>query len=371
MCSDRKKTVFWKVDAICPDPEIIRQAGLILRRGGLVAFPTETVYGLGANALDVSAVEKIFTAKGRPQDNPLIVHVSGVDPVYEYTSFVPQKARLLMEKFWPGPLTLILPGNGKIPEKVSGGLPDLAFRMPDHAVALALIKEAGVPVAAPSANLSGRPSPTAAGHVLADLEGRIDVILDGGPSGMGVESTVLDMTGDIPAILRPGGITPGRIRTVTGAVILDGTLLDNGETPPRPRSPGMKYRHYAPSAPLVLVEGSPDMVMREIIKLAGDYTRRGKKVGILCRDGQQDRYPGLTICAGTDDDPASVAAALYAALRLFEGTGVDIILAEGVEARGMGLAVANRLRRAAGGNIIKVRHNQGIPTFTNNESQEE
>lgn len=371
MSSDDKKTVYWKVDPICPDPEIIRQAGLILRRGGLVAFPTETVYGLGANALDVSAVERIFTAKGRPQDNPLIVHVSGADTVYEYTSFITRKARLLMEKFWPGPLTLILRGNGRIPDKVSGGLPDLAFRMPDHSVALALIQEAGVPVAAPSANLSGRPSPTAAGHVLADLEGRIDVVLDGGPSGMGVESTVLDMTGDIPVILRPGGITPNQIRTVTGAVTLDGTLLNIVETPSRPRSPGMKYRHYAPSAPLVLVEGSKDMVVREIVKLAEDYTLRGKKVGILCRDGQQDHYPGLTICAGTGDDPASVAAALYSALRLFEGTGVDIILAEGVEDRGLGLAVANRLRRAAGGNIIKAGQNRGMPTFSNNESPEE
>ncbi|KJS68513.1 MAG: tRNA threonylcarbamoyladenosine biosynthesis protein [Peptococcaceae bacterium BICA1-7] len=367
---DDQKTFFWKVDAICPDPEIIRQAGLILRRGGLVAFPTETVYGLGANALDVSAVERIFTAKGRPQDNPLIVHVSGIAPVYEYTFAIPQKARLLMEKFWPGPLTLILRGNGRIPGMVSGGLPDVAFRMPDHAVALALIQEAGVPVAAPSANLSGRPSTTTAGHVLADMDGRIEAILDGGASGMGVESTVLDMTGDIPVVLRPGGITPSQIRTVTGAVTLDKTLLDNVATPTRPRSPGMKYRHYAPSAPLVLVEGSPDMIVREIIKLAGYYAHMGKKVGILCRDGHQDHYPYLTIVAG-GEDPASVAVLLFSALRLFEGTGVDIILAEGVEARGMGLAVANRLRRAAGGNVIKAGQNPVIPTFSNIEYRKE
>jgi L-threonylcarbamoyladenylate synthase len=355
MSLDLKKTVLWKVEASCPDPEIIRQAGLILRRGGLVAFPTETVYGLGANALDGLAVESIFTAKGRPQDNPLIVHVAGPEPVYEYTSVVSPKARLLMEKFWPGPLTLILPGNGIIPENVSGGLPDLAFRMPDHAVALALISQAGVPVAAPSANLSGRPSPTVAGHVLADLDGRVDVILDGGPAGMGVESTVLDMTGEVPLILRPGGITRGRLRAVLGEVALDATLLNSGEMPLKPRSPGMKYRHYAPSAPLVLVEGASGRVIEEISRLAGEYTRRGEKVGVLCRAGHQAYYPGLfTVAAGVKDDPASVAAGLYAGLRLFEGTGVDIILAEGVEARGMGLAVANRLRRAAGGNIIRV-----------------
>jgi L-threonylcarbamoyladenylate synthase len=260
-----------------------------------------------------------------------------------------------MEKFWPGPLTLILPGNGRIPENVSGGLPDLAFRMPDHAVALALISQAGVPVAAPSANLSGRPSPTAAGHVLADLDGRVDVILDGGPAGMGVESTVLDMTGEVPLILRPGGITRGRLRAVLGEVALDATLLNSGEMPLKPRSPGMKYRHYAPSAPLVLVEGASGRVIEEISRLAGEYTRRGERVGVLCRAGHQAYYPGLfTVAAGVEDDPASVAAGLYAGLRLFEGTGVDIILAEGVEARGMGLAVANRLRRAAGGNIIRV-----------------
>lgn len=355
MLVNKKKTIYWKVDAICPDPEIIRQAGLILRSGGLVAFPTETVYGLGASALDGAAVERIFTAKGRPQDNPLIVHVAGMAPVYEYTSSVSGKARLLMEEFWPGPLTLILPGNGKIPGNVAGGLPDLAFRMPNHAVALALISEAGVPVAAPSANLSGRPSPTAAEHVLADLEGRIDVILDAGPAGVGVESTVLDITGDIPVILRPGGVTRSQLRAVVGEVDLDGSLLNSVETPLRPRSPGMKYRHYAPSAPLVLVEGDLNRVIGEIGRLAGEYAGQGQKVGILCRDGHQDYYSGyVTVPAGANGDPASVAAGLYAALRFFEGTGVDIILAEGVEARGLGLAVANRLRRAAGGNVIRV-----------------
>lgn len=351
---DVRKTVFWQVDKNCPAPEIIRQAGLILRRGGLVAFPTETVYGLGANALDGAAVEGIFAAKGRPRDNPLIVHIADIETVYQYALSVPEKARLLMEKFWPGPLTVILPGNGKIPEPVTAGLPSLAFRMPDHPVALALIREAGVPVAAPSANLSGRPSPTTADHVYADLKGRIDAILDGGPAGMGVESTVLDMTGDVPVILRPGGATPEEIGKVAGPVALDRSLLKDGKAPGRPRSPGMKYRHYAPSAPLVLVEGDAARVVPEIKRLAAEYARRGERVGVLCRHGNQGQYNGvLAIPAGVDADHASVAAALYDALRRFEGTGVDVILAEGVDPRGLGLAVANRLRRAAG-RIIKV-----------------
>jgi L-threonylcarbamoyladenylate synthase len=351
-----KDTILWQVDKDCPDPEIIRQAGLILRQGGLVAFPTETVYGLGANALDEKAVKSIFAAKGRPGDNPMIVHVADTGAVYRYTRFLPEKARLLMETFWPGPLTVILPGNGTIPETVSAGLATLAFRMPDHPVALALIREAGLPVAAPSANISGRPSPTAAGHVYSDLRGRIDAIVDGGPAGMGVESTVLDVTGEVPVILRPGGVTPEDIRRVAGAVALDGSLESGrGISPQNPRSPGMKYRHYAPSVPLVLVEGQPLRVVREIRRLAGEYARQGKKVGVLCRHGHQREYDGLlAIPAGLADDHSSVAAGLYSALRGFEGTGVDIILAEGIDASGIGLAVANRLRRASGGNIIRV-----------------
>jgi len=357
MVPEGKKTFFWQVDKNCPDPEIIRQAGLILRRGGLVAFPTETVYGLGANALDGRAVKSIFTAKGRPQDNPLIVHVAAIEDVYSYASSVPQKARSLMEKFWPGPLTLILSGAGKISELVSAGLPSLAFRMPGHPVALELIEEAGVPVAAPSANISGKPSPTTANHVSMDLHGRIDGILDGGPSGWGVESTVLDLTGEIPAILRPGGITPEDISAVVGPVDMDISLGKSQCVPSRPRSPGMKYRHYAPSAPLVLVEGDSLEVVREIKRLAREYLQQGKIVGVLCRDGNQSQYSGvLVIAAGTVSDQASVAAQLFDALRRFENTGVEIILAEGVEDRGLGLAVANRLRRAAGGNIIRVEN---------------
>ncbi|MCL6612687.1 MAG: threonylcarbamoyl-AMP synthase [Peptococcaceae bacterium] len=353
MTPETKRTAFWRVDGSCPDPEIIRRAGSVLRRGGLVAFPTETVYGLGANALDGRAVESIFTAKGRPRDNPLIVHIAGIEMVCRYAGFVPEKARRLMERFWPGPLTLVLPGSDKIPKEVSAGLSSLAFRMPDHPVALALIREAGVPVAAPSANLSGKPSPTTARHVYSDLNGRIDVILDGGPAGMGVESTVLDATGDVPVVLRPGGVTPDQIRETAGAVVLDKSLADGATAPGRPRSPGMKYRHYAPSAPMVLVEGDRARVVEEIRKLAAGYAGRGKRVGVLCREESRDAYGGvLTVPAGAVCDHASVAASLYDALRRFDGSGVDVILAEGVDPRGLGLAVANRLRRAAG-RIVK------------------
>jgi len=355
MTSETGQTVLWKVDRNRPDPEIIRQAGLILRRGGLVAFPTETVYGLGASALDGAAVESIFKAKGRPQDNPLIVHIADEGMVDLYCSQVPAKGKALMRKFWPGPLTLILPGNGKISPRVSCGLETLAFRVPDHPVALELIRSAGVPVAAPSANISGRPSPTTADHVYSDLHGRIDALLDGGEAGLGVESTVLDITGEVPVILRPGGVTLDQILAVVGEVELDPSLTGTGGDPVSPRSPGMKYRHYAPTAPLVLVEGDQSRVVEEIKRMAVDYVERGKKVGVLCRADNCHQYPGaLAIPAGAAGDQASVAAGLYQALRRFEGSGVDVILAEGVDPGGLGLAVANRLRRASGGAIIKV-----------------
>ncbi|MFZ5597565.1 MAG: L-threonylcarbamoyladenylate synthase [Bacillota bacterium] len=355
MAAGGLETLFLKVDGNCPDPEIIRQAGLVLRRGGLVAFPTETVYGLGANALDEAAVRKIFIAKGRPMDNPLILHISDMESIYLYADSVPAKARVLMERFWPGPVTFILRRGGRVPEAVSPGLTGLAFRMPDHPVALALIRVAGVPVAAPSANLSGRPSPTTAEHVRRDLSGRIDMILDGGPAGLGLESTVVDMTGDLPVILRPGGITPEQIMDAVGPVELDRSVEVAGETVKKPRSPGMKYRHYAPSAPLVLVEGDGAPVIAEIKRIALEYIGKGKKVGVICRRENIGQYEGvLAVSAGASNDPASVAASLYGALRYFDDSGVDVILAEGVGNRGLGLAVNNRLRRAAGGKVVRV-----------------
>lgn len=354
------KTLYWSLDPIRPAPEVVAQAGEILRRGGLVAFPTETVYGLGANALDSRAVARIFEVKGRPQDNPLIVHVAHRGEVAGLISGeVPERASLLIELFWPGPLTLVLPAAPHLPPQVTAGLPTVALRMPAHPVALALIEAAGVPVAAPSANLSGRPSPTTARHVLEDLGGRIEAVLDAGPAAVGLESTVLDLTGPVPMILRPGGVTREELEEVLGEVLLAPGAAGESFGPVRPRSPGMKYRHYAPKATLLLVEGEPRRVVSRIEEQASAYLSRGMKVGILTFEETaslyhlpQDRVH--VVVAGSRKDPRAVASCLFSVLRRFDGLGVDVILAEGIEPRGMGLAVMNRLRRAAGENIVKV-----------------
>lgn len=344
-----RATKYWKVNANRPDPEIISRAGLILRRGGLVAFPTETVYGLGANALNSRAVSKIFAAKGRPADNPLIVHLARPDQVGAVAAGISPVAAALMEKFWPGPLTLVLPGRGTVPKEVTAGLSTVAVRVPDHPVALALIGAAEVPVAAPSANISGRPSPTTAGHVLADLDGRIDAVLDGGPAGLGVESTVLDVTGEVPLILRPGGITPEQIKAVAGAVELDpAAVCRTVREDERPRSPGMKYRHYAPRTPLVLVEGDEGEVAGALAKLAREYAEKGARVGILCTREAAGFFRGVEVLVlGSRRSPRSLASNLYGALRNLDNSGVDVILAEGTGEEELGLAVMNRLRRAA------------------------
>lgn len=333
-------------------PTLIK-AGQILRAGGLVAFPTETVYGLGANALDPMAVEKIYLAKGRPSDNPLIVHIADVSQAAPLVSDLPEVAVRLMQCFWPGPLTLVLPKSTRVPDQVSGGLETVAIRMPAHPVALALIKEAGVPVAAPSANLSGRPSPTTAGHVWEDLAGRIDLIIDSGPVGVGVESTVLDVTADFPLILRPGGVTVEALEKVLGfRPGLDPGISTGPEHPAEngivPRAPGMKYTHYAPKAPLILVDGRLPAVIETIGRLAEEYRRSGQRVGVLAAKETADCYAGNTvITVGSRNKPATIAAGLYAALREFDATPVEIILAEGYERTGLGLAIMNRLAKAA------------------------
>jgi len=327
---------------------MLAEGGSILRRGGLVAFPTETVYGLGANALDGDAVAGIFAAKGRPGDNPLIVHVADKRTVKELAKDVPEQAITLMNAFWPGPLTIILPVGGKVPGQVTAGLETLALRMPNHPVALGLIKAAGVPVAAPSANTSGRPSPTTAEHVWFDLAGRIDLILDAGPAGFGLESTVLDLTVPTPQILRPGGITPEKLREVLGSVSVAFSEADMANTTTPPRSPGMKYTHYAPNAPLYLIEGEEQEVTAKIKDLALFYRGQGQRVGILTYSGGTDFTSfGEVLKAGHRDQPETIANALYAVLRRFDQLGVDVILAEGIEDRGIGLAVMNRLRKAS------------------------
>ncbi|MEW6274989.1 MAG: L-threonylcarbamoyladenylate synthase [Bacillota bacterium] len=357
----KDKAVVWRVDPLAPDPGLIAKAAGILRSGGLVAFPTETVYGLGANALDPQAVAGIFRVKGRPPDNPLIVHVADKEMVYRLASPVSALARKLMAAFWPGPLTIILPRKENVPPEVSAGLETVAIRMPAHRVALDLIRAAGVPVAAPSANLSGRPSPTTAAHVFADLGEDIEAILDGGPAGLGVESTVLDLTSSVPVVLRPGGATLEELAAVAGRVELDplaagGAVGDGREERPgqKPRSPGTKYRHYAPRAPLILVEGGSRQAAAKVRELADLKSAAGLKVGILaCAESAPFYDRGEILVTGSRRHPEQIAARLFSALRHFDQLGVDVIIAEGVEPAGLGLAVMNRLRRAAA-EVIRV-----------------
>lgn len=313
-----------------PGRKTVLAAARIIRRGGLVAFPTETVYGLGAAATDRRAVKNIFIAKGRPADNPLIVHVAGLGQVKEVTSFIPRSALELMRRFWPGPLSLVLPRSATLPREVSAGLPTVAVRMPAHPLALSLIRAAGVPIAAPSANRSGRPSPTALHHVLEDLAGRIDALLDGGSCRVGLESTVLDLCGGRPLILRPGGISREQLEAALGTEVAEA----HGSEADTPRAPGMKYRHYAPRAPLILVTGTCGRRIAVIRALAAGYQKRGLKVGILQVPPGPDRL-------------RLAAKRLFPELRRFDAQGVDLILAEGVSSQGLGTALMNRLRKAA------------------------
>ena len=331
-------------------PADIGRAAAILRAGRLVAFPTETVYGLGANGLDEDAVARIFAAKGRPQDNPLILHVAASDEVRPLLKEVPEEAERLMARFWPGPLTLVLPRSPLVPDIVTGGLDTVAVRLPDHPVARRIIRAAGVPIAAPSANLSGRPSPTTAEHVLADLDGRVEVVIDGGPTHVGVESTVLDLTTTPPAILRPGGVTREQLEDFLGAVIGPEASREGGDQQ-RPRSPGMKYTHYSPAAPLLLFLGPPELVVRAVAERAAAERRDGRRVGILTNDRHLEAYradPGdILVSLGPEGDARAAAMHLFQCLRAFDAEGAEVILAEGIDEAGIGLAVMNRLRKAA------------------------
>lgn len=334
------------------DPESIERAAKLIRSGALVAFPTETVYGLGANGLDGQAVLRIFEAKGRPADNPLILHISRRDDILPLIDGpLPDNARSLADAFWPGPLTMVLPKSALVPDAVSAGLNTVAVRMPSHPAALKLIEKAGVPVAAPSANRSGRPSPTRAEHVLEDMDGRIDMVLDGGPCQVGLESTVVDMTGETPRILRPGGVTPEMIVAALGAVRVDESAmrpLMEGETA---RSPGMKYRHYAPNGRLTIVRGGKEEVVRAIAALYDGAETRGEKCAILA--SSTERY-GARRVRSLGETPEQAAAALFQALREMDGEGIERIFAEAVDTAGVGLAVMNRLGRAAAFDIIEV-----------------
>lgn len=319
-----------------------------IRQGGLVAFPTETVYGLGADATNPIAAHKIYEAKGRPSDNPLIVHIADFSQLRKIVKKVPREAEVLAEKFWPGPLTMILEKNEAIPYETTGGLDTVAIRLPSHPTALQFIKHSGCMIAAPSANTSGRPSPTTAAHVLEDLRGKIDVVIDGGEVGIGIESTIVDLTGEIPTILRPGFITRQMLTETLGEVMLDPAITSEDKNL-RPKAPGMKYRHYAPKAELTLVEGEADDVIKKINEQTDAAVAQGKKVGILATEETKTRYKnGQVLCAGSRDDEAEIARHLYRVLREFDELEVDVIYSECFTTAGVGQAVMNRLLKAAG-----------------------
>jgi L-threonylcarbamoyladenylate synthase len=349
-----KKTLVLKVDSQRPELDKIRLAASFIRKGGLVAFPTETVYGLGADALNPKAVLQLFKAKKRPLDNPPIVHVADSKSAHRLVKGVPPSAQRLMEHFWPGPLTLILKRSDLVPDVTVAGLDTIAVRMPRHKAALALIRESGCPVAAPSANLAGKPSPTSAEHVLADLDGRIDAVLDAGPTVVGVESTVLDMTVDPPEVLRPGGTSYELLESFLGNVKLNPIAVAEKPLPlEKVRSPGLKHKHYAPDADVVVVEGKLPAVVAKMNELARFCKLRGSKVGVLCTDETMRQYKADVVKSlGSRDDLANVARNLFRLLREFDIAKVDIVIAEAVPAEGLGLAVMNRLRRAAGYKIV-------------------
>ena len=328
----------------------IQTAADLLRAGGLVGIPTETVYGLGANGLDPAAVGRIFQAKGRPQDNPLILHIPGADWLERYCRDIPAAAYELARRFWPGPLTRVLRRRANVPAQVTAGLDTVGMRCPAHPLCRAVIQAADVPVAAPSGNTSGRPSPTTAAHMLEDMDGRIDAILDGGPCSVGVESTIVDLTCTPPRLLRPGGITLEQLRAALGEVAVDPAvtrLMGAGE---RPRAPGMKYRHYAPKAPVTVVTGEPERSAAYIAAHAGPGD------GVICFEEFLPMYAGgarPVMSLGPAGDKGEQARRVFDALRAFDHTAVSAIWAQCPDSGGIGLAVTNRLNKAAGFHIVE------------------
>lgn len=343
-----------KIDPAHPRMEDIREAARIIREGGLVAFPTETVYGLGGNALDVTASQRIYAAKGRPSDNPLIVHIADMASLLPLVTEIPEAARKLASACWPGPLTMIFHKSSIVPLETTGGLDSVAVRFPSHPIACALIREGGGYVAAPSANTSGRPSPTMAEHVIEDLKGKIEMIVDGGSVGIGLESTIVDFTENIPTILRPGYINEQMLRDILGEVRMDkGLLAENSRI--HPKAPGMKYRHYAPKGSLLIVEGQTDRVAAKIEEMAREKTAAGYTVGIIGTDESVGRYSsGIIKSIGTRSDEESIGRHLYSVLREFDDCGAAYIFSESFDTPKMGQAIMNRLLKAAGHQVIKV-----------------
>lgn len=350
-----------RMDSEHIDNEKMREAATLIRAGELVAFPTETVYGLGADALRPEASAKIYEAKGRPSDNPLIVHISKFEDLNRIAKEVPEQAKQLAEAFWPGPLTMVVWKNEQVPYTTTGGMETVAVRMPNHPVALSLISESGCLIAAPSANTSGKPSPTEASHVALDMDGRIPMILDGGAVGIGIESTIVDLTEEKPMILRPGYITKQMLEEVLGEeVVIDPGILATDTTDPsqagqKPKAPGMRYKHYAPKADLVLVEGDTDKVVAEINRLVQLAQADGKRVGVIATDETEALYQANVVFSiGARDDEDAIAQHLYKILRDFDEQEVDAIYSESFATPRIGQAIMNRLLKAAGYQVLFV-----------------
>lgn len=335
----------------------LAEAARLLSENEVVAFPTETVYGLGGNALSKVAIDKIYKAKGRPSDNPLIVHIADISDLTDLVYELPEIAKLLMEKFWPGPLTLIFKKSENVPDEVTGGLSTVAIRMPSHKVARELIRLSGVPVAAPSANISGKPSPTSFEHVINDLSGKVSAIVCGDVSSVGLESTVLDISGDTPMILRPGGVTFEMLSEFVDNLTYDPAILDISDKDKLiPKSPGMKYTHYSPIASVVVVEGDDSLFVSNVNKVIEDTGFTANEIGILCSNGASVKLKDYIVkSVGDYNDLDMVASNLFDALRYFDTTKVKVIYAQGFPLLGIGRAIMNRLNKASGGNTINIK----------------
>ncbi|MEQ8196422.1 MAG: L-threonylcarbamoyladenylate synthase [Clostridiaceae bacterium] len=344
-----------KIDDIEKNIDIIKEAAEIIKNGGIVAFPTETVYGLGADALNPEAVQKIFIAKGRPQDNPLIIHVAKKE-IGNLVQDISEIGKMVIDKYWPGPITLILKKRGIIPDVTSASLDTIGIRMPDNSVALKLIELSGTPIAAPSANISGKPSPTDIERCVEDLSGKVDFIIGGEKSNVGVESTILDVTVDPPCILRPGGITLEMLREIDSRIYIDPSIMEKAGSNLKPKAPGMKYRHYSPNAKVKIIKGNPEKTIEKINDLVQNYIDNGFKVGVMTCDERAGLYSkkAEVISLGSEHNVQEVARNLFEVLRSFDDKKIDIILSESFQEKGVGIAIMNRLKKAAGYDILEL-----------------